>query len=72
MWGQSVLWDLDSRAFLGKEKKQDGLMCRLIGKMKKDVEKGGVGKVKYRLEVLNIWEASWEDVDYVAGIYARE
>lgn len=41
LWGQSVLWDLDSKAFLGVEKKQGGLMCRLIGKMRKDAEKGG-------------------------------
>lgn len=47
-------------------------MCRLIGRMKKEVEAGGMGKVKYRLEVLSIWEAGWEDIDYVAGIYAKE
>lgn len=39
-------------------------MCRLIARMKRD-------GMKWRLEVLNIWEATWEDVEYVAGIYTK-
>ena len=40
-------------------------MCRAVARMKRE-------GMKWRLEVLSIWEASWEDVDYVAGIYAKE
>ena len=39
-------------------------MCRCIAKMKRE---GG----KWSLEVLSIWEASWEDVEVVAGIHAN-
>ncbi len=62
---QSRLWNLDSKVFLTP--RRDGIMCRAIAKMKQDIE-----KKKWRLEVLSIWEATWEDVDYVAGIYATD
>jgi len=26
---------------------------------------------KWRLEILSIWQADWEDVEHVAGIYAK-
>lgn len=60
-YGQSPLWELDSKVFL--ERREEGAMCRCVGKMKSV-------KGKWELEVLSIWEASWEDVDHVAGIYA--
>ena len=72
LWQQSPLWDLDGRAFLHAKDGQDSVMCRLIGRMKKEPEPGGFGRIKYRLDILSIWEADWEDVDYVAGIYARD
>jgi hypothetical protein len=25
----------------------------------------------WRLEVLSVWEAGWEDVEFVAGIYGK-
>ena len=62
LWDQSRLWELDSVAFLTL--KPEGTMARVIAKMKRDGQ-------KWRLEVMNIWEASWEDVEHVAGIYVR-
>ena len=64
------MWDLDSKAFL--DVTEEGRMCRAIAKMKRDPAVGGGGGTKWRLEVLSIWEATWEDVDYVAGIYAKD
>jgi hypothetical protein len=62
LWQQSRLWETDSRAFL--ERQVGGTMCRVIAKMKR-VE------MSWRLEVLSIWEAAWDDVEFAAGIYAK-
>jgi hypothetical protein len=62
LWDQSTLWDDDSRPFL--DASTSGMMCRMIAKMKRD---GG----KWRLEILSIWQADWEDVEHVAEIYAK-
>jgi len=68
LWDQSELWDGDSKVFLGRE----GVMCRVIGRMRRGGAAGGEGDGRqWRLEVLSIWEAGWEDVEAVAGIYAR-
>ena len=40
-------------------------MCRAIAKMKRE-------GAKWRLDVLSIWEAGWEDVEFVAGIHTRD
>ena len=64
LWGQSRLWDLDGKAFLGAEEVEGGVMCRVVARMKRD---GGL----WRLEVLGIWAAGWEDVEAVAGIYSK-
>ncbi|SMQ49880.1 unnamed protein product [Zymoseptoria tritici ST99CH_3D7] len=61
LWGQAPLWDLDSKPLLLAD--TQGTMCRVIARMRRDGQ-------KWRLEVLSIWEASWEDIDFVAGIYA--
>lgn len=62
LWNQSKLWEFDSTPFLSKH--SEGTMCRMIARMKRD-------GTKWRLEILSIWQASWEDVEHVAGIYAR-
>ncbi|KAK5685806.1 hypothetical protein LTR17_026921 [Elasticomyces elasticus] len=62
LWDQSRLWELDSRAFLSSS--AAGTVCRAIARMKRD-------GTKWKLEVLSIWEASWEDVEHVAGIYSK-
>lgn len=64
LWSQSRLWELDGKAFLNAEECAAGVMCRVVARMKRD------GK-RWRLEVLSIWEARWDDVDAVAGIYVR-
>ena len=63
LWEQSRLWELDSKIFL--QPRQGGVMCRAVARMRRD-------GMKWRLEVLSIWEASWEDVERVAGIYAKD
>jgi len=60
--GQSILWDEDSAPFM--EKCAGGRLCRMIARMKRD-------GTKWRLEVLNVWQAGWEDVEHVMGIYAK-
>jgi hypothetical protein len=65
LWNQSKLWELDSNVFLSAAKRPEGIMCRVMARMRRD-------GTKWRLEVLNIWEACWEDVDYVAGIYTKD
>lgn len=59
LWKGVELWDYDSGRFLNPSEQQR--MCRCIGKMKRD------GK-KWKFMVLNIWEATWDDVDYAKGI----
>jgi hypothetical protein len=62
LWDQAALWDLDSKPFLSAN--EQGTMCRVIARMKRE------GGQKWRLEVLSIWQASWDDIEFVAGIYA--
>lgn len=62
LWDQSALWELDSRPFLSTG--AEGIVCRLIARMKRD-------GTKWRLEILNIWQADWEDVERVAAIHAK-
>ncbi|PPJ49593.1 hypothetical protein CBER1_01872 [Cercospora berteroae] len=57
---QANLWNTDSETFL--DAAASSTMCRAIGKMKRDAAR------KWRLEIRSIWEASWEDVDWAAGI----
>ncbi|KAL8797833.1 MAG: hypothetical protein Q9195_000185 [Heterodermia aff. obscurata] len=61
IWKGVELWDFDSGVFLGDKGK--GKMARVVGRMKK-----GEGDRGWELTVLNIWEASWEDVGAVKGI----
>lgn len=44
-------------------RRPQGIMCRMIARMRRD-------DTKWKLEILNVWEATWEDVEHVAGIYA--
>lgn len=62
LWDQSTLWDDDSRPFL--EASASGMMCRMIARMKRNSE-------SWRLEILNIWPADWDDVEHAAEIYAN-
>lgn len=65
LWDQSRLWERDSRAFLGAGDGAKSVMCRAMARMRRD----GTG---WQLEVMGIWEADWDDVDFVAGIYQKE
>ncbi|KAL1610653.1 hypothetical protein SLS60_002323 [Paraconiothyrium brasiliense] len=58
IWKQVELFNYDSGRFLSKAE-----MCRCIGQIKRN-EKNKT----WVMVVLNIWEATWEDIDWVAGI----
>ncbi|KAI7474967.1 hypothetical protein KC351_g10366 [Hortaea werneckii] len=64
--GQSKVWDADTTTFLTR--RDGGIMCRAIGQMKKE----GCGRGKWYINLLSIWEATWDDVHAVAGIYAKD
>lgn len=57
-WKRIDLWERDSRVFLRSSSQR---MCRCIGTMKKESN-------QWKIAILNIWEVSWNDVDYVKGI----
>lgn len=56
IWKAAQLFEYDSRRLL-----QQGRICRCIGTMKRD------GKERTMI-IHNIWEATWEDVEWVEGI----
>lgn len=58
IWKNVDLFNYDSGRFLSKDN-----MCRCIGKMRRN-EKDQT----WAIVVLNIWEATWEDIDWVEGI----
>jgi hypothetical protein len=61
LWKGSTLWDYDSKRFLDPQDPTKQKLCRCVGRVKK-VEKD------LKFTVLNIWEASWDDVKHVKGI----
>jgi len=61
---RSSLWESDSKPFLTPEKGSQR-MCRVVGSMRR--EDG-----KWKLNVCSLWEAGWEDVEAVAGIYGKD
>lgn len=60
-WKGSELWEYDCGRFLFADSSDEKQICRAVGRMKRE---GG----KWRFVVLNIWEATWEDVEFVRGI----
>lgn len=61
LWKDADLWEKDSGKFLGED--GSGRMCRAVGRMKREEP----SKV-WKMAILNIWEASWDDVAWVKGI----
>ncbi|KAI9781759.1 MAG: hypothetical protein M1839_005752 [Geoglossum umbratile] len=53
------LWERDSARFLAED--GSGKMCRCIGRMRR-------AGADWKLVVLNIWEAAWDDVAWAKGI----
>ncbi|KAE9970171.1 hypothetical protein EG327_010364 [Venturia inaequalis] len=60
-WRGSELWEYDCGRLLCADLSGEKKICRAVGRMKRE---GG----KWRFVVLNIWEATWEDVEFVRGI----
>lgn len=58
-WNANELWAYDSGRFLGPEGSKR--LCRCIGKMRRE-------KNAWKMVILNIWEATWDDVEYIRGI----
>lgn len=56
IWKSVQLFEYDSRRLL-----QQGRICRCIGTMKREDK-------EWIMIVLNIWEATWEDIEWVQGI----
>ncbi|EMD64503.1 hypothetical protein COCSADRAFT_199884 [Bipolaris sorokiniana ND90Pr] len=56
IWKVVPLFEYDSRRLM-----QQGRMCRCIGTMKRN------GKDRFKV-IHNIWEATWEDIEWVEGI----
>jgi hypothetical protein len=56
LWRSAQLFDYDSKRLL-----QQGRICRCMGTMKRD------GK-EWVMIVMNIWQATWEDIKWVEGI----
>lgn len=50
----------DSSVFLGHKGK--GKIARVVGRMKK--RDGGSGSTGFSIQILLIWEADWEDVEF--------
>ena len=61
VWKGVELWDFDSRAFLRDNGR--GRIARVMGRIKR-----GEGGHVWEMTVLNIWEATWDDVGIVKGI----
>lgn len=59
LWKGVGLWDYESGRFLNPSEQQR--ICRCIGKTK-------INGKKWKFVMLNIWEATWDDVDYAKGI----
>jgi hypothetical protein len=60
-WKGSELWNYDCGQFLAIDGNEEKKTSRVIGRMKRE-------GTEWRFVVLNIWEATWEDVEYVRGI----
>jgi hypothetical protein len=56
IWKHVPLFDYDSKRLL-----QAGKMCRCIGTMKRDER-------EWKMTILNIWEAAWEDIEWAKGV----
>jgi hypothetical protein len=63
LWPNSELWDRDSQIFLDQN---EWKMCRCLGRMKRDEQQ------KLIFVALHIWEATWQNVDFVEGITLGE
>jgi hypothetical protein len=56
IWKHVPLFDYDSKRLI-----QAGKMCRCIGTMKRDEK-------EWTMTISNIWEATWEDIEWAKGV----
>lgn len=61
LWKDGGRWEEDSRPFLDEE--GTGKMCRAVGRLKRDTDTKA-----WKMAVLNIWEATWDDVAWAKGV----
>ncbi|KAI9847459.1 MAG: hypothetical protein M1837_002360 [Sclerophora amabilis] len=60
--GFKGLWEEDTAGFLDDQKRDR--MARVVGKIERRPE----DSVGWRINVLSIWEATWEDIEWARGI----
>jgi hypothetical protein len=60
-WKGSELWTYDCGRFLNNDVDTEKKLCRTIGQIKRE-------RKEWQFVILNIWEATWEDVEYIRGI----
>ncbi|KAF1982103.1 hypothetical protein K402DRAFT_341061, partial [Aulographum hederae CBS 113979] len=60
-WKTTDLWSYDSGRFLDCSPQGKCRLCRCVGRMKRENN-------EWKFVVLNIWEATWEDIEWVKGI----
>ena len=64
-WKGLEVWEGDGNVFLDcnrSGKDEEGIMCRVVGRLERKAEGG------WRLEVNTCWEVGWEDVENVRSI----
>lgn len=61
LWRGVELWDLDSKAFLGKQGR--GKMARALGRIKREER-----SQKWEMTILSVWPVDWDDLGIAKGI----
>ena len=61
LWKDGGRWEENSRPFL--EEHGSGKICRAVGRLRRDQD-----TKRWKMAVLNIWEATWGDVAWAKGV----
>lgn len=65
-WKGAEPWQYDSTLFLRTIGDESWPPCRCLGQIRRNME-----TKEWELAILNIWQADWDDVNYVRGILAE-
>ena len=61
LWKDGGRWEEDSRRFL--DESGNGKLCRAVGRLRRDRD-----TKTWKMAVLSVWEATWDDVAWVKGV----
>jgi hypothetical protein len=65
-WKGSRLFEADAQNLLTDDDDDvDTKMCRVVGRLKRE-------KKEWKFVILNAWECSWDDIEYVRGIVCQD